>query len=363
MIVPGAELSIQIEDLTEQHITAYASLSWLEYGDSPVADPEHLRWKFLENPQGRSRAIHLYHGRELIGRLVAQPRTFLSAGAPAKAAYIVDLLVHPAYRGMPSLLKLLGGVNKLRAEFDLILVTPNAAGRLVWANFVRLHSRFDLDVWATPLVPARLLSRRLRLGVRLAAPIIDSVWRGVAATAKRIATLDSRVRFERAWPDSEELDALLAAAASSHCAAGRRDRSFVEWRFRSSPVVQYEVDFFRKRDQLVGYIASRRMVYEGYDVRFIVDVVATPAMTRRDWRAVRWEYFGFENKRSGAELIMTVGNMKCSPLSQFAKLPFISVPTRMLPQRVTVFADWWSQAAFDLDEESLNLTLADCDMV
>src|SRR5262245_55622438 len=57
----GLAVEVRTEPVREGILEAYAALSAAEYGaDAPVADPAHLRWKFLENPQGEAIGIHLF---------------------------------------------------------------------------------------------------------------------------------------------------------------------------------------------------------------------------------------------------------------------------------------------------------------
>ena len=125
-------LDVRVEKVEERHIEKYAALSRTEYGvHAAVAQPEHLRWKYLENPAGPSVGFHLYNGEQLVGRMVAMPRDVIHRGTCYKAAYMADLLVERSFRGMTSLLHIFGGLKSL-AGFNLILVTPNAAGAVVW---------------------------------------------------------------------------------------------------------------------------------------------------------------------------------------------------------------------------------------
>ncbi|MGA8727939.1 MAG: hypothetical protein WB608_04250, partial [Terracidiphilus sp.] len=66
------DLELRIEQIGEEHIEPYARLSRVEYGDeAAVSQASHLRWKFIENPQGPSVGIHLYKHGQLVARMVA----------------------------------------------------------------------------------------------------------------------------------------------------------------------------------------------------------------------------------------------------------------------------------------------------
>jgi hypothetical protein len=353
-----------VEDVDERHIEPYAELSRLEYGSqSAVSDPTHLRWKFLANPAGPAKGVHLFKDGTLVGRLVAQPRLFDGDARTTKAAYIVDLLIHPEHRGMASLRSLLGGFAQLREWFDLVLVTPNAQGMLVWEQFVKLPSWFDLNVYAFPLRPARLFARPVRRPLAFLISFVDAAWRGLTRAGAKIAALRSSVRIDATWPDEGELDSLLDSFASETAIHGRRDRAFFDWRFRRSPLFRYDVLFVRNRDRLVGYVASRRTTYGSYDTRFLVDIYLKPELTKRDRSAIIWAFLRREVGPGGPDLALILGNTACGPLARIARWPFVAVPARFLPQRTAVFADWWTTPQFGLAAKELVLTLADCDMI
>jgi hypothetical protein len=357
------DTTLRIEDVEEAHIAPYAALSRSVYGDAAISDPVHLRWKFLANPQGPSRGIHLYRDGALVARLVAQPRVFQSAAGSAKAAYMVDLVVHPEHRGMASLLALLGNIRHLSADFELVVVTPNDAGMQIWENFVKLPARFDLGVYVVPFRPMRAAARTVAGSVPIgfAALAADALWRELLRSAGALQRSGS-LQLEFAWPGEAELAELLSVTASDPTTAGVRDAAFIDWRFRQSPVFRYEVAFVRKHERLTGYVATRRTVYGGYDTRFVVDAFG-PQLTRADWSAVRWKLARRELARGGAELLMVLGNTRCGALASLARFPFVAVPASRLPQPTTLFAAWSGPPRFNFAPESFAVTLADCDMI
>ena len=123
-----SDLSLRIEKVDASHIPLYEDLSRSVYAEAAVCKADHLRWKFLDNPQGPSLGVHLFAADLLVGRFVAQPRIFEAPGRFMRAAYIVDLVMHPEFRGMGALLLLMNGMKNLREFFDFVFVTPSASG-------------------------------------------------------------------------------------------------------------------------------------------------------------------------------------------------------------------------------------------
>jgi hypothetical protein len=357
-LIAVPDVSLKIEEIGPQHIQPYAELSFAEYGSAPIADVSHLRWKFLENPQGSSLGIHLFAADRLVGRLAAQPRTFVFPdGNRRTAAYMVDLLIHPDFRGIGSLMKIMGGMRTLRERFDFAIVTPNDKGIQVWRDLAKLRPEFDLGVSAAVLRPGNFPAVSRRAGSL--AGILNRVWLAAASGASNI--FSGAFSFDRAWPDAEELGLLLAP--STRRIHGRRDPEFLQWRFKSSPVFKYEVNFVRMGGRLIGYVVTRRATVAGYCCCFVVDAFATESCSQSMWRRIRWEILRLETLGGGADMAMVLGNESCGALAHVADFPFIRVPERFLPQRTPVFVDYWAKSMRVIDEREMELTLADCDMI
>jgi len=355
-------LQLQVEPIEERHVEPYVRLACREYGsDVPDAQPAHVRWKFLQNPQGVSIGIHLYEGGELVGRMAATPRRFLQEGKTYTAAYIVDLLVHRKHRGMIALLQLVEGLEKL-AGFDFVMVImPNQAGSEVWEKFAKLPRNFELDVAVVPLRPAKLLRKWSKRVPSFTPPVADLLWRGAVAGLSALGVFSGRNTVQTSWPCASEIEDMLSAAWGEP-ASGERTPAFMEWRFRRSPVWKYDICFLRDHGRLSGYFATRRTVYNGYDSRFVVDAFGRPELKRSEWAGVL-RRLSWREALGNADMIVLIGNNSCGRLWAVPPVPFLTVPHRFLPRNTTVFAKWLSKPAFSFRPGAFRLTLADSDLV
>jgi hypothetical protein len=355
-------LELRVEQLGDEHIEPYVLLSRSEYGaDAAISQPSHLRWKFLENPQGPSIGIHVYDRGELIGRMVAMPREIIHKNTSCRAAFMVDLVVEPKHRGMVPLFLLMEGLKQL-SQFDLVLVTPNSAGAVVWEKFAKMPSQFDLGVAAMPFRPATVANKSGKVKMDgLAAPL-DWMYQSLIGGMSCLAAPFFRSNVEDRWPPTSELDLLFQKSRNHEFAAGARTAAFMDWRFKRSPIFRYEVWFVRRARELIGYLVTRRARYEGYDCRFVVDIFACPEYARHKWREVRLRVL-----RTGVaeriEMAMAIGNDLCWPFSDVARLPFWKVHRRFLPRAVTLYGRWINHPRFPFAPKNLYFTLGDCDMV
>jgi len=356
------QLELCIEQVSERHIQPYQSLSQVEYGEAvAVSQAGHLRWKFIDNPQGPSVGIHLYRNGELVGRMVALAKQFLHKGKVVKAAHIVDFLVHPEVRGMQALLQLVRGLKQLPG-FDLLLVmAPNQAGAAVWEKFVKMRGYFDLDVAVAPLRPTALLQSTGKLRTGALAPVLDWPYRSFVAVGRLFGSSPAQLEIDTQWPEEAEFDGMDADGWGDRV-AGVRSAAFIAWRYRRSPVFRYCVFFLRIRGALKGYFVTRRTIYDGIDCEFIVDAFGSPQLTDAVWRAAARKETSIAS-RNGATAMMILGNTCWGPLSAINRLPFFNVPPRLLPRKTTVYAEWVSQPAFEMRRDNLYLALGDSDVV
>lgn len=357
----AAKYELRIEPIDESHIAAYARLAVDEFGPGmAVAQPAHLRWKFLANPAGPSTGIHLYSEGELVGRYIFWPRYFTHAGKSYRAAVALDTLIDRRHRRLNVLMQLLSGIKQV-SGFDLLLsIAPNEAGWQVSKKFAAIPECFELDVAVAPIGPGRILHARGTLSW-VAAAVIDWPWRTLLRPVCAISGRFGRYRVTDQWPTQSALEALFDSAVVAGTLTGKRTADFVDWRFRQSPIFKYEVWFLYHGADLVGYLASRRTRYEAYDCRFLVDAFGRPDLTRRDWAAALGPLLARE-AAAGAEMSMLLGTADRGSLSTVLMPPFLRVPSRFLPRRMTVFGKWLSDPGPDLTRENVYLTLADYDV-
>jgi hypothetical protein len=356
------QLELRVEQVRHEHIDSYARLSQEEYGTSAaVSQTGHLRWKFIENPQGPSIGVHLYKGEQLVGRMVALARQFSHRGKVYKAGHIVDFLVHPNNRGMPALLQLAQGLKQL-SGFDLLLIiAPNQAGAAVWEKFVKMPGHFDLNVAVAPIRPIALLQSTGKIRNWRVAPVLDWPFRRLGDVATKLLNSLSKVTYDLQWPEPEELNRMLSADWADRV-IGVRTFDYLNWRYRGSPVFRYQVFFLRQKGNLIGYFVTRQTKYDGVNCFFLVDAFGSPQSTNSAWRTAARFAVSLASERH-AEMAMILGNSSFGPLAAANSFPFITVPPRLLPRKTTVYAQWTSSSCFDIRRDNFYMTLGDSDVI
>ncbi|MFG0317970.1 MAG: GNAT family N-acetyltransferase, partial [Planctomycetota bacterium JB042] len=184
--------------------------------------PEHWRWQFAENPLGHHTFVAEAEG-EIVGTYTAIPGTYLHEGAPFLGSQAVDTCVDARFRRV------------LKRE-GLFLTLARA-----WFDHHGVPER-DRIVWGLPNPVAFRIGTK-RLDYRpVHAPVValnrnfgdDWIgWLGqVGADEVEVAEVD-------AFPDGTA--ALADRAVHGHGLVQRRDREWLDWRYRACPSWRYRI--------------------------------------------------------------------------------------------------------------------------
>jgi len=351
---------VSLETLGPASLPATIELSQTVYPGQDPSDPVHMRWKLLENPQGPSLAWHLWEGDTLVGRVCYQVREFYAGKRRLRAGFVVDLLIHPAHRGLETFLLLMRRLREVPG-FDFLYLTPNAASAPLYASALKLRVAHRLSVVGFPVRSGALLESLLGRRGRALSGIADATLRaGIRAWGALCARQPRDFEVGEEAPSDAELDALAARFAAAGGLEGRRDASFQRWRFHASPRNRYQVAYLRRSNRLAGWIATRSADYLGYATLFVIDVRTDATLAARELRFVkRWLL-----ERALAEerdLVLGIFMREHPRLARFCTFPLLTLPVRLLPQPVDLHVIDLKGGA-PADPRELALTLADLDV-
>jgi hypothetical protein len=62
-------------------------------------------------------------------------------------------------------------------------------------------------------------------------------------------------------------------------------------------------------------------------------------------------------------MVMLLGNTECGSLASLNAIPFLKVPSRFLPRRPTVFAQWVTAPGFEIRRDNFYCALGDNDVI
>ena len=116
------------EILTENIISKHVLLNKSEFLKSnPVCQYKHLKWKYLENPNGESFGINGYHNRELTSKIAYQKKIFHYKNKTLAGANLCDLIIKKKFRNIDVFLQLTNQffIKKDINRSELSIMVPN----------------------------------------------------------------------------------------------------------------------------------------------------------------------------------------------------------------------------------------------
>jgi hypothetical protein len=268
------------------------------------------------------------------------------------AANPVDLLIDPRYRSMAAFMRLMT-MRGWQDHFDALFLTPNLNSMLLYEKALKFLQPISLKAFGYPVRVSPVLRRLVGWELRPLAWPVDQLLRAGQLR------LPSHAQFHDEWPLAPELDDLFFRLRQLPGGIGERDAAFLAWRFRDSPRIEYRATFISIDGMLSGYYVTSVQSYLNFRVLFVIDLIGTSRVTRRDWLSVRARIIS-EARRTGCQLVFGLFNLGASRLRRTLGWPWARVPARLLPQPIPIFVNAsgpstpvsWSQClltAADLD--------------
>jgi len=348
---------LRVEKMDAGLVDAYATLSGTAFEDPAQLDPKHIVWKHVNTPHGPSTAYHLYDGDNLVGRVLSQPRAFKVDGDRLNGAFMIDLYIHPDYRGGLNFMRLMETVEADPA-FDFICHSSNETSDLLFREMLKRPHPVNLSAFGVPLRIGRLqISTPLRHVARLFQPLSRLVLRARIAASMRNPPFTLR---EEA-PNPAEFERVRAAFETEAGPQFERSLEFLDWRFNASPCWNGSVRHLFSGDRYRGYLAFSRAEILGGRFCILSDTMLDPNFTERERRHLRYAVLNeaLENDLDAVYGMLNADNPFARTLLGF---PFVKIPDGMLPHPVPLFVYAGQEAATPLESEtSTYITLADLD--
>ncbi len=331
---------IRASVLTPDDIPAHVALAATTYPGEPPADPDHLRWKHLQNPAGPSIAITLDHPATqgaMGGHVFLQRRRWVRPdGTQCDAGLVTDLVLAPDARDARSFIALMRAA-RTPTGVDLVIHTANETSETLYRRLLRYPVACELQAYGAPTGHFRVagdgrLGDRLKgLSVATAGVVMGRLARVAAPVLRRLA----QVSLSTVPPSDAVADTTLAAFGRAAGAHLRRDRSFIAWRF-GSRADHSEVYWVTLRDGTRGYMALSPVVVGGMSALAVQDVAIPRPPRPLEGVALRTTVLAIAS-RAHAGVALGLWN-PAAPLSRWMTgLPFVTIPVDLLPHGSPIF--------------------------
>jgi hypothetical protein len=242
--------------------------------------PEFWDWQFARQPANRIGIwIGEYHG-EIVAQVPANIVRLKWENRELLAAWVIDLLVHPAHRNKSLFIRVARFCNQEMAETGISLCVglPNKKSLPASVRFVSHTLVCQVPVLVLPMKWNRLLGR-------MGMPSWASAALGpLAAAGHRLIRVPARkakgIVIREVTSFSEAVDDFWKRASKPHKIISVRDRKYLNWRYFECPGRTYRVLIAEDTGILVGYLVHRVFEKDGLKMGGIMDVLVEPG--RRD---------------------------------------------------------------------------------
>ncbi|SMY09298.1 GNAT family N-acetyltransferase [Flavimaricola marinus] len=284
---------------TAEDLPALLDFVGQTYGlGAPFKDAARHAWQFEDNPfrpaSETAPTIWLaFDGRRVVGEIAVQDGMLWHEAGPVPAGWIVDVMVHPDYRGQglshriheaimverPVLvtLTMAPATRRVAERAGCLTLGPTRQFILPYRLSTRTVMRF-LAYKAGAGSASRRAAIRLFNASRIAPMILAGASRLFGAWRRWRAPklLPARLSIAEVDHFPNSLDALWAANRGLFPAVFERSVRFLNWRFTQAPGLDYRCFLLRRDGSLVGYVVTRVGVKDELPLGVIVDVFADP---------------------------------------------------------------------------------------
>lgn len=201
-----------------------------------AANQARYAWFYINNPLGQALLAFLQLDQKPIGCLGVGQWQFIIDGNSITAGMLVDFVIDPRHRSaFPALMLQRRGREAAQKSMQMLFGMPGSRSETV---FRRLGSQLRIDlprfvrVLQSRTYLERLLPPWIARPLAILLNALDSLMlRVMHATPKHVGQWDNEFH--------EDFDQLWNTLNKRDLCVGKRDRSFLQWRFAQQPNRQY----------------------------------------------------------------------------------------------------------------------------
>lgn len=353
--------SIKLESFNCDGLQEHISVAKSVYSSPEVLDPDHISWKHLDGPHGKSSAITLRDEKgSLLGRSFLQPRKFwISNTFTCNAALVTDLLIDPRARNANTLIGMTRAV-KSPVGIELVAHTSNEVSDPIYRNLFKFPVACTLTGLGLPLQFAKVLRPYLKsFTVVVMLDYLFSPWRWILLCLSNAFELICKVKFIVHPPELEMLEVFNEFREIS---GGHFERSlaFHRWRFDEGPIFNGETKWIQSKGVCIGCLVFKQFDLRELDVCVLMDVVMRRNLTMMEEIAIKLLAVKYALKLN-SDALFTLVNTDNPTLKWLKSFPFIRIPDGLLPHPTPIFIHASEETYPSSNRKSIYLTLADLD--
>jgi hypothetical protein len=326
-------MNTRCRQIKSEDIENFVSLSISEALPRHICDPTHIHWKYEGNPAAPSLAIDILDNEQVVGRLWLTYRNFKVNQELMKIGFPQDLLISKQYRNVKAVSQLLNRVFKEAATTaDAYFHGSNPISDPIYRTLYRRQPTISLQVVVMPLRPLRSLMTRLMASESRRSTCIKTSRNSLRKAIAQVLRKCCQIQVTESLKHDEEVS-ILTDFEMANPITLERSIEHREWRTSSRSGFQYTTEWISIRRKPAGYVIWREAEGYGLNLLVIVDIVLTQQLTF----AERCAIFLSVSAKTGAHVLLYMGNSRNPAQDALMKFPLVKVPKNLLPQEVHLY--------------------------
>ena len=267
-----SEFIVIQELINTQIIKKYSLLSQTEYSKTnPISKENHLKWKYLQNPEGFSYATNGYCEDKLIARISYQKKNFFFKNKIIKGANLCDLLIHKNNRKLDNFLKLASQffIRKNIPESELSIMLPNEISINIYKKILNLNPIGSLELRVIPIINSIIYKKFNFINLNF---LSNFSYKLIKFLNKNITNI-SKIKFSKKDVSNDEYEKMIKIFYQDNLIQGERSKKWIQWRYSSNSSINYFLEYIFFGDKLIGYFAYRKTEKDGFQILVIMEII------------------------------------------------------------------------------------------
>lgn len=353
------EIQLTVNIFSDDDVMSFAKISADEYPNSSLVDKNFINWKHSSSPAGKSTHLKIFSGAQQIGRILIQPRTFLTSQYDYKAGCMADLLVVSSARKTPShFLRLNNACNSLPG-FDFLYHTSNDRSFPLYSKLLKYKYSVILKGYGAPIRVGKVLASMTGLSFKMLSFLSKIIYQILEYLSRLLMRLCD-VNIDAGLMTDAELENLLSQCILNGDPIFERTSNYLRWKSIDNPVSPSQIYQIFKKKKFTGYFILGNVQLNDMTHAVLHDFFLDPNLSYVTKVSLRI-WLVIKAYKSNADTLFTMANESAVQAKNFLGFPLMKIPDRFLPHFTPIFVRSMNDEGISKLMKSAHITLVDLD--